>query len=590
MGRYFFFFRLFILLGATTYGLYAQSSLSLQIIPLDTTTTFIQKKLKPAKTFQDSLAIIQYLGQQIQVLHNAAFLEASVDSLQLQDTLFKAYLHLGKAYEWGSLDVGNVDQVFLEKAGFKPRLYQGKPIVFAQLNQLQDQILTAAENRGFPFAKVRLNPKQIHPGEVSAELFLDKGPLILFDSIQIEGEVKISKTFLQNYLGIQKGQPYDLAKVLRIRARLRELSFLQAKSDPQVTFQDDKAIIKVELAKRRSSQFDFILGVLPNNQETGRLLITGTFDGELQNQFGLGERIFVAFEQLRPQTPELEIGFNYPYVLNFPFGLDTKFGLYRRDSSYIDLELEVGVQYLLEGGNYLKAFWNNRSTTLLNLNEDRLVATQQLPDTLDVNNATFGIEFNYQQLDYRFNPRKGWGAFIRGGAGIKEIERNPTILDLELGGLYDSLELRTFQYRIDAVLEGYLPLFKRSVLKASVRSGIIISEQPIYFNEQYRIGGNRLLRGFDEESILATDYAVGTLEYRLLIGQNSYLYLFGDYAYVLDRTSQKDITDYPFGFGTGISFETRAGLFGVSIAYGSQLNNPIDFGAPKVHFGYISLF
>ncbi|MCB0566000.1 MAG: hypothetical protein KDD01_16640, partial [Phaeodactylibacter sp.] len=72
--------------------------------------------------------------------------------------------------------------------------------------------------------------------------------------------------------------------------------------------------------------------------------------------------------------------------------------------------------------------------------------------------------------------------------------------------------------------------------------------------------------------------------------QNSYLYAFGDYAYVEDKTSTKNITDQPYGFGAGITFETAVGLFGVSLAYGKRLDNPIDFSAPKVHFGYVSLF
>jgi hypothetical protein len=55
-------------------------------------------------------------------------------------------------------------------------------------------------------------------------------------------------------------------------------------------------------------------------------------------------------------------------------------------------------------------------------------------------------------------------------------------------------------------------------------------------------------------------------------------------------TPVKDVTDWPYGFGAGISFETSAGVFGVSLAYGKQLGNPIDFSAPKVHFGYVSLF
>ena len=74
--------------------------------------------------------------------------------------------------------------------------------------------------------------------------------------------------------------------------------------------------------------------------------------------------------------------------------------------------------------------------------------------------------------------------------------------------------------------------------------------------------------------------------------KGSFLYIFFDYAYIDAKTANvtENTIDFPLGFGAGISFETRAGIFGISLAYGRQQGNPLDFGSPKVHFGYISLF
>jgi outer membrane translocation and assembly module TamA len=85
-----------------------------------------------------------------------------------------------------------------------------------------------------------------------------------------------------------------------------------------------------------------------------------------------------------------------------------------------------------------------------------------------------------------------------------------------------------------------------------------------------------------------------TLEYRFLLTTNSYLYSFFDWARV-DNTSlnsppEIDPILWYQGFGAGITFETRAGLFGLSLAFGRQDQLPFDLGAPKVHFGYVSLF
>lgn len=56
---------------------------------------------------------------------------------------------------------------------------------------------------------------------------------------------------------------------------------------------------------------------------------------------------------------ELELEFNYFFVLGLFFGVDFSFDLYKCDIFYFDLELDFGIQYLFEGGNYLKVFWNN---------------------------------------------------------------------------------------------------------------------------------------------------------------------------------------------------------------------------------------
>jgi hypothetical protein len=44
------------------------------------------------------------------------------------------------------------------------------------------------------------------------------------------------------------------------------------------------------------------------------------------------------------------------------------------------------------------------------------------------------------------------------------------------------------------------------------------------------------------------------------------------------------------GFGAGLTFETKAGIFGLSYAVGKQNSNPLDFRSSKIHFGYVNIF
>ena len=179
---------------------------------------------------------------------------------------------------------------------------------------------------------------------------------------------------------------------------------------------------------------------------------------------------------------------------------------------------------------------------------------------------------------------------MRFGAGNKRIRRNVQIEEIGLGQLYDDLQLNNLQFQIQGYGAAYLPLFQRSTIKIGADLGLLLSDGLIYQNEQYRVGGNRLLRGFDEEFFFATNYLVATLEYRLLLSENAFLFTFGDGAWLENRTVAQAEINYPFSLGAGISLETSAGLFSISLAYGKEQNSPFNLNSPKVHFGYISLF
>lgn len=294
----------------------------------------------------------------------------------------------------------------------------------------------------------------------------------------------------------------------------------------------------------------------------------------------------------------MELRFAYPYLFGLPFGVDSKFEQFRSDSTYRDIRFDVGLQYLFEGNHYLRVFWNKFSTALLTIDEAQIIRTRRLPATLDVKNSTFGLEYVRQELDYRFNPRKGWSLMLKGGAGTKRLPTNVNIADLEDEGdptydftsLYDTLDQNTFQLSILGKVEAYVPILQRSTIKAALQTGMLFTDQDIYRNEQFRIGGNRLLRGFDEEAIFVSRYGVFTLEYRFLLGGNSYFYAFGDAAYLEDITATTRRYDRAIGLGVGMTFQVKAGVFGISLAVGRQKEVPFNLRNTKTHFGYVSYF
>jgi outer membrane protein assembly factor BamA len=557
----------------------------------------------------DSLSTAEILRGAILALQRRTLLESSVDSVTFR-TLIKGkdtskqalvHWHLGKPYKWGKLHNGNVDAAFLAQIGFREGLLDGKPMLSTDIFETEDRLLTYAENNGYPFARVWLDSIVAKNGDVSAALMMQTGAVFVIDSIRTEGSAKINLAFLQNYLDLRKGMIFSRAKVLKISQRLAELPYLTEKKRPSVSFTEIKtARLTLFLDNKKASQWDFLVGVQPTTTAEGTQKFLVTFNGkaDFQNVLGRGERLFLNFENVRPESPRLNVKITYPFILNLPFGFDGAFDLYKRDTTYLETRTNIGGQYMLGGSDYIKIFWQNYKANNLLINDLQIISTKKLPPTLDVTTNMLGIEWQRQTLDYRFNPRRGFLGILRGSAGIRQVYRNNDILALtdpnnpkfDFSKLYDTITFRSFQYRIDLKADVFVPIQKRATLKMGITSGILLTPSPISQNEQYRLGGSRLLRGFDEESLFATRYAVGTLEYRLLIGRNSYLYAFGDAGYIQNLTQTSRSFDTPIGMGAGITFETRVGLFGVSLAIGKRAGNPFDFRNVKTHFGYVSLF
>ena len=180
-------------------------------------------------------------------------------------------------------------------------------------------------------------------------------------------------------------------------------------------------------------------------------------------------------------------------------------------------------------------------------------------------------------------------------AGIKNIEKNNDIISLftpgfDYNSLYDSLKLRSYQVRIKIAAAHYFPLTKSSTFKTSLSTGIY-SSPAIFRNEVFQIGGYRLLRGFDEESIYATQYGVFTAEYRSLLGLNSYLFAFIDGGGTKAKYQDVNTNNFFTSAGLGIVYETKAGLLNLSLALGKRGDIPFNIRqASKIHFGYVNYF
>ncbi|MCE7921535.1 MAG: hypothetical protein DYG98_00605 [Haliscomenobacteraceae bacterium CHB4] len=618
-------FLAFIIHHSSFFILSAQISLHLHISPSEQ-AVFSEKikdfRLKPVENqvgiaefyLPDSSALAPLCRDLLRHFRQKSFLAASIDSLRQSEIRNQqsAIFYSGPEMRWVHLRPANGENDdWLKAAGFREKQFAEKPLRYEMLLKLQEDILEQAGNNGYPFARVWLDSIEVQPdGRVSAVLQIERGRFFIFKQLRINGNVKLPSAYLPNYLGLKTGDPYSRARVLRIREQMRTLLFLETTGNPTVTFSgtnatrpgqtEGEATVNLYLQKKKASRFDFVIGLLPQpNATDGKLLLTGSLSTAFQNALNLGERFAVEFERLRPETQKLDVQAGIPYLLGSPFGVEGRLNIFRRDSTWVDAQSDLGVSYLFTGGDYVKLLWENKSSSLQKVDTLAVLQNRQLPPNLDYRQNAYGLEVGMTRLDYRFNPRQGWAVQIRSLAGFNTVKRNnqienlrdPNDLEFDFAALYDTVTERATRYRLEGRAEVYFPFFQRTTLKIGVRGGSIFSKKPVYNNEQYRLGGNKLLRGFDEESLFASRFVVTTAELRLLIGLNSYLAAFADYGYLENVTNVANVFLRPLGMGAGMTFETQAGIFGISLAVGKRdRGEPVDFRALKFHIGFVSLF
>lgn len=534
------------------------------------------------KTLRNREEASRELRKFLYTLYDNAYLGAVVDSLREDSLHIRAWVQTGKKYYWAKLTRGNVDEGMLNEIGFREKLYSGKPLYYPEMRRLQEKLLRYCENNGYPFAQVMLDSVHINGDEFSARLQLTKYKLVKIDSIIIKGNAKIAPVYMYSYLGIKPGDLYNESRVGAIRARLKELPFVHEVRPYEISFGDQSTKLILYLEKRKASQFDGILGLVPD-PTTGKVQFTGDVRIKLQNSFNRGELIDLNWKKLQTQAQNLNLKLSYPFLLSTPFGVEYGLTLFKQDSTYLNVNQQLAVQYLLSGGNYFKVYINQRTSSLLTTTGLENITV--LPDYADVSSLTYGLGFRSQKLDYRLNPRSGYTFSITVGTGTKTIKQNPNVNPV----VYQNLKLSSTQYNGDLLGEYYFPLGGRHVVKTALNASFISADN-LFRNELFRLGGLSTLRGFDEESIYASSFGIFSLEYHYILEQNSYIFLFGDYAWYERNSINSYVQDTPVGFGAGIRFDTKAGIFSISYALGKQFTNSFELKSGKINFGFVSLF
>lgn len=512
----------------------------------------------------------------LQLLFMEGYLEATIDTCHTVGDTSICLLVPGPRYRWARLSGQGIPVEIASQARFREKLYTGRPVTPTQVARLRNDLLRISENTGYPFATVTLDSLRPEGDGLTATVRLDPGQLVRIDSVVVRGTARTNMRYLQAHIGIRPGDLYNESLIQAAERRVRELPFVSQVRRPYVQFTEHSTKLFLFLDARKASSINGVLGVQPD-PVTGNVRLTGDIDLRLRNALKRGEGINLNWRSLQDATQDLRIGFNMPFVFNTPFGTDLGLKLFRRDSTFLEVTTRAGIEHLTSVGDKFTVFLNNKSSERLGRN------TVAIPGLADVHLLSYGVGMERNRYDYRFNPRRGHGLQAEASLGRKRTSTAVFTLTEQ------PPEVRTVQYEVNGQVVGHIPLGRQGTIRLVGQGGWMVNDD-LYRNELYRMGGLKTMRGVDEASIYCSSYAIGTFEYRFVFEENSNFFVFFDQGWWEDAAQEQLVTDTPYSVGAGTTFETKAGLFSLTYALGSQFNTGLDLRGGKVHFGFISMF
>jgi len=443
-------------------------------------------------------------------------------------------------------------------------------------------LLTDFENRGFPFATVKIQSVHFYDDSISNDhyadiyLALEEGRKSRIDKIEVSGNTSTKDYVVARELRIDAGEEYSQQKIVSLPRRLNKLRYFDPVPIPQFYIDSqNNGVLLVNVKERNTNNFDGIIGYVPPAKENESGYVTGLVNVTLRNIFGTGRAAAVRWQKLTRESQELELKYLEPWLFGYPFNLNADLFQRIQDTTYVQRRLGGALEFLATEDISASAF----------VSTEEIIPTERTVPVFTVYNSSSLTTGLGLKIDLRDDPIAATGGFLfETGYSLSRKKISGPVEYIKPG-----METNINLQRITVGFGAFYELFFRNIIALSV-NGKELNGPFFEQSDLWRFGGTRTVRGYREEQFLASRIAWANLEYRLMLTQRSYAFLFFDAGYYfLDAVPEKGIAkleEYIFGYGLGITVETAIGLLGVSFA----LAQGDSFSEGKIHFGIINEF
>tara|TARA_R110002096_G_scaffold264782_1_gene458238 strand:+ start:2180 stop:3838 length:1659 start_codon:yes stop_codon:yes gene_type:complete len=436
---------------------------------------------------------------------------------------------------------------------------------FSEVEDALNIINTRITEQGLPFSKLKLSNIQVKGNDnLMADLIIESNKKErTINAIEIKGYEKFPRSYLKHYLKIKPKQTFNLSTIKRKTEQLNDLRFANQIKPPEVLFSKDSTTLYLYLEKAKSNSFDGFLG-FGTNEETNNIEFDGYLNLNLTNNLNFGESFRLLYKSDENDQDTFKTDITLPYLFKSPVGVDLQLQIFKRDSSFTTVNQFAKLHYQINSKHKVYAgIINSESNNLLNEN-----ATLNIID-YKTNYYSFAYEYLNPQnsnLLFPFNAK----FYLETNFGQRKLTNESQNQSL---------------FAIDAFKIFNLNIKNSIYTRLNVSS--LISDTYLE-NELFRFGGINSIRGFEENSLLASQYALINTEYRYQLSNSIYMHSITDVAYFENKV--QNTKEKLFGYGFGFGLLTKAGLFRFNYANGKLENQKFKLSNSKIHLSLTTNF
>ena len=437
-------------------------------------------------------------------------------------------------------------------------------IPFSKVEEKLNYINQQLANKGTPFKTLQLTSiEKKEDAILKANLFISDDLKRAINKIVLKGYEKFPKSFLKRYLKIKNNTDFNLDEIKQKTEALNELSFASQIKSPEVLFTKDSTTLYMYLEKRASNTFDGFLG-FGTNENTNKIEFDGYLNLNLTNNLNYGEAFRLLYKSDENEQKTFQGHIELPYLFSSPVGAELQLNIFKKDSSFTTVNQFAKIYYQLNPkSKVLVGISSTQSNNLLDNSTTLLID--------DYDSTFYNLGYNYVSkesynnlfpVDFSFDIEVGTGKRTFESTDLKQTSI-----------LYDTFKIFN--------LNENNSIYIRS-------NGSFLFSDNYFLNELYRFGGINSIRGFEENSLFASSYALVNTEYRYKLSDSIYINSIIDAAYFENAlTASKEKL---FGFGFGFGLLTNSGLLKFNYANGKNENQKFKFSDSKIHISLTARF